>query len=45
LTTRQPAHAALWPLRFISIEAISGVVLLAAAALALICLISPDGRA
>jgi Na+:H+ antiporter, NhaA family len=41
LTTRQPAHAALWPLRFISIEAISGVVLLAAAALALIWANSP----
>jgi Na+:H+ antiporter, NhaA family len=41
LTTRRPAHAALWPLRFISIEAISGVVLLAAAALALIWANSP----
>jgi len=41
LTSRQPTHAALWPLRFISIEAVSGVVLLAAAALALIWANSP----
>ncbi len=30
-----PAHAELWPLRFISVEAVSGVALLAAAAIAL----------
>ena len=41
MTSRQPTHAALWPLRFVSIEAVSGVVLLAAAALALIWANSP----
>jgi len=35
LPPQAPAHAALWPLRFISVEAMSGVVLLAAAAIAL----------
>jgi len=35
LPPHPPAHAALWPLRFISVEAMSGVVLLAAAAIAL----------
>jgi len=35
LPPHAPAHAALWPLRFISVEAMSGVVLLAAAAIAL----------
>ena len=36
-----PAHTALWPLRFISVEAMSGVVLLAAAAIALAWANSP----
>ncbi|TLY64145.1 MAG: Na+/H+ antiporter NhaA, partial [Gammaproteobacteria bacterium] len=44
MTSRQPTHAALWPLRFVSIEAVSGVVLLAAAALALIWANSPWSR-
>jgi Na+:H+ antiporter, NhaA family len=35
-------HAALWPLRFISVEALSGVVLLSAAALALAWANSPS---
>jgi len=35
LSPHAPAHAALWRLRFISVEAMSAVVLLAAAALAL----------
>jgi NhaA family Na+:H+ antiporter len=41
LSPHAPAHAALWPLRFISVEAMSGVVLLAAAALALAWANSP----
>jgi Na+:H+ antiporter, NhaA family len=36
-----PAHAELWPLRFISVEAVSGVALLAAAAIALVWANSP----
>jgi Na+:H+ antiporter, NhaA family len=36
-----PAHAELWPLRFISVEAMSGVVLLGAAAIALAWANSP----
>lgn len=36
-----PAHAELWPLRFISVEAVSGVALLAAAAIALAWANSP----
>jgi NhaA family Na+:H+ antiporter len=35
LSPHAPAHATLWPLRFISVEAMSAVVLLAAAAIAL----------
>ena len=35
LPPHAPVHAALWPLRFIGVEAMSGVVLLAAAAIAL----------
>src|SRR4029077_8490725 len=34
-STPHTAHARLWPLRFVSVEALSGVVLFAAAALAL----------
>jgi NhaA family Na+:H+ antiporter len=41
LSPHAPAHAALWPLRFISVEAMSGVALLAAAALALAWANSP----
>ena len=41
LPPHAPAHAALWPLRFISVEAMSGVVLLAAAAIALAWANSP----
>ena len=41
LSPRAPAHAALWPLRFISVEAMSGVALLAAAAIALAWANSP----
>jgi NhaA family Na+:H+ antiporter len=41
LPPQAPAHAALWPLRFISVEAMSGVVLLAAAAIALAWANSP----
>jgi Na+:H+ antiporter, NhaA family len=37
----EPAHAELWPLRFISVEAVSGVALLAAAAIALAWANSP----
>ena len=37
LSTSRASHPNLWPLRFISVEAVSGVVLLAAAALALVC--------
>jgi NhaA family Na+:H+ antiporter len=45
LTTPQASHPSLWPLRFISVEAASGVVLLAAAALALACANSPLAHA
>jgi len=41
LSPPAPAHAALWPLRFISVEAVSGVALLAAAAIALVWANSP----
>jgi NhaA family Na+:H+ antiporter len=41
LSPHAPPHAALWPLRFISVEAMSGVVLLAAAAIALAWANSP----
>jgi NhaA family Na+:H+ antiporter len=41
LSPHAPVHAALWPLRFISVEAMSGVVLLAAAAIALAWANSP----
>jgi Na+:H+ antiporter, NhaA family len=41
LSPPAPAHAALWPLRFISLEALSGVALLAAAAIALVWANSP----
>jgi NhaA family Na+:H+ antiporter len=41
VSTPPPTHPALWPLRFISVEAVSGVVLLAAAAIALACANSP----
>jgi Na+:H+ antiporter, NhaA family len=41
LSPHAPAHAPLWPLRFISVEAMSGVVLLAAAAIALAWANSP----
>jgi len=41
LPPHAPAHEALWPLRFISVEAMSGVVLLAAAAIALAWANSP----
>jgi NhaA family Na+:H+ antiporter len=41
LSPHGPPHAALWPLRFISVEAMSGVVLLAAAAIALAWANSP----
>jgi Na+:H+ antiporter, NhaA family len=43
VTSAKPpaSHAALWPLRFISVEALSGVVLLIAAALALVWANSP----
>jgi NhaA family Na+:H+ antiporter len=40
-STRHAPHPALWPLRFISVEAASGIVLLAAAALALAWANSP----
>jgi NhaA family Na+:H+ antiporter len=39
------AHPALWPLRFLSVEAMSGLVLLAAAAIALACANSPFSHA
>jgi NhaA family Na+:H+ antiporter len=41
VSTPDASHRSLWPLRFISIEAASGVVLLAAAAIALACANSP----
>jgi NhaA family Na+:H+ antiporter len=45
VSTPHPTHPALWPLRFISVEAVSGLVLLTAAALALACANSPLSRA
>lgn len=47
-TTEDPRtgrHATLWPLRFISVEAAGGTVLLVAAAVALACANSPWGSA
>ena len=41
MSTPDASHRSLWPLRFISIEAASGVVLLTAAAIALACANSP----
>jgi len=41
VSTPDASHRSLWPLRFISIEAASGVVLLTAAAIALVCANSP----
>ena len=37
MSTPHATHPSLWPLRFISVEAMSGLVLLAAAAIALAC--------
>ena len=45
MTTPPASHPALWPLRFISVEAVSGLVLLAAAAIALACANSPLSHA
>jgi Na+:H+ antiporter, NhaA family len=45
LSTPYRTHPALWPLRFISVEAVSGLVLLGAAALALACANSPWSHA
>ena len=45
MSTPPPTHPALWPLRFISVEAVSGLVLLAAAAIALVCANSPLSHA
>ena len=45
MSTPPPTHPALWPLRFISVEAVSGLVLLAAAAIALACANSPLSHA
>jgi NhaA family Na+:H+ antiporter len=45
VSTPHTDHRDLWPLRFISVEAVSGVVLLSAAALALLCANSPLSRA
>jgi Na+:H+ antiporter, NhaA family len=41
VSTQSASRRSLWPLRFISVEAVSGVVLLGAAALALACANSP----
>jgi Na+:H+ antiporter, NhaA family len=45
MRTPPAAHPALWPLRFLSVEAMSGLVLLAAAAIALGCANSPLSHA
>src|SRR5215469_14593977 len=45
LMNSRASHPAVWPLRFISVEAMSGLVLLAAAALALACANSPLSHA
>jgi len=45
VSTPPPTHPALWPLRFISVEAVSGLVLLAATAIALACANSPLSHA
>jgi NhaA family Na+:H+ antiporter len=45
LSTPHTTHPGLWPLRFISVEAVSGLVLLAAAAIALACANSPLAHA
>jgi len=45
VSTPHTTHPAVWPLRFISVEAVSGLVLLAAAAMALACANSPLAHA
>jgi NhaA family Na+:H+ antiporter len=45
VSTPHSSHPAIWPLRFISVEAVSGLVLLAAAAIALACANSPWSHA
>jgi len=45
VSTPHTTHPTLWPLRFISVEAVSGLVLLAAAAIALACANSPLSHA
>jgi NhaA family Na+:H+ antiporter len=45
ISTPHARHPALWPLRFISVEAVSGLVLLGAAGLALVCANSPLAHA
>ena len=45
MSTPHATHSAVWPLRFISVEAVSGLVLLAAAAIALACANSPLSHA
>ncbi len=45
MSTPHASRRSLWPLRFISIEAVSGVVLLAAATSALVCANSPLAQA
>ena len=45
VTTPQTSQPALWALRFLSVEAVSGLVLLGAAAIALVCANSPLSHA
>ncbi len=45
MTTPHASRRSLWPLRFISVEAVSGVVLLAATTAALVCANSPLAHA
>ncbi|HEY6823631.1 MAG TPA: Na+/H+ antiporter NhaA [Steroidobacteraceae bacterium] len=45
MSTPHASRRRLWPLRFIGIEAVSGIVLLAAAAIALVCANSPLAHA
>jgi Na+:H+ antiporter, NhaA family len=45
LSTPRTSHPDLWLLRFISVEAVSGILLLAAAAIALVCANSPLAHA
>ena len=45
MSTPHPTRPDVWPLRFISVEAVSGLVLLAAAAIALACANSPLSHA